>query len=291
MSNDNAERTRLILCIKSVRIGRAISKKRSKESSHLNFDMKQTQFNKQLILDFYGRVIGQRDIDYAHKIVAEDYIQHNPFIKSGRVGLIEVLEQLKQIPQEPTTTTNNTLWIMAEGNLLGTYLKVDFMGKKQVVIDLFRIEQGMIVEHWDVIQEVGVPTFVEIPTIPEITKDVQMSDTTRNKSRVEAYVQDIWQKQQYQLLDDFVSSNVTFYYPTIGKGQDELREYQQQISLQKVHCVIAEGDFVMAQCSVVIQDVHQVLYLIYRLEQGKVVEIWSVSQAIPTQMAHSNGMI
>ncbi|OJJ20809.1 hypothetical protein BKI52_09500 [marine bacterium AO1-C] len=253
--------------------------------------MKQTRFNKQLILDFYGRIIGQRDIDYAHKIVAEDYIQHNPFIKSGKVGLIEILEQLKQIPPEPATKANNTLWMMSEGSLVGTYLKVDFMGKKQIVMDLFRIEQGMIVEHWDAIQEVNEQTFVEIPTVPVVENGLQEWDTAKNKGKVATYLQEVWQKQQYHHLDEFVSSDIIFHVPTLGKGYDELREYQQQRLLQKVHLVIAEGNFVMVQCSAVIQGEPHVLYVIYRLEQGKIVESWQVYQPIPMQMVHANGMI
>ena len=260
-------------------------------SSKLIFDMEQIQLNKQLILDFYGRIIAQRDIAHAHKIIAENYIQHNPLVKSGRAGLVEVLEQLKQMPQDPAAASNNTLWLLEEGNLVGTYLKVDFLGQKQIVMDLFRVEAGKIVEHWDAIQSLDDQTFSDIPAIPAVTNDLPTGDTTLNKERVQTYLQEVWQKQQHHLLGDFVNSNITFYHPEFGQGYAQLQEYQQQISLQKVHRLIAEGDFVMAQCSVIIQEEAQVLYTTYRLEQGKIVETWSVSQAIPTQMAHTNGMI
>ncbi len=253
--------------------------------------MKQIQFNKQLILDFYSQVIGQRDINYAHTIIAEDYIQHNPFIQSGRAGVIAVLEQLKQVPQDPNAAANNTLWVMNEGNLLGTYLKVDFMGKKQIVMDLFRVDQGLIVEHWDAIQETDTPRFMEIPAIPEMINEVKTTNIYQNKHRVQTYLREVWQKQQYQLLDEFVSPNVAFYHPAMGKKEDKLQAYQQSITLQKAHRVIAEGDFVMVQCSAAIQGEASVLYLIYRLEQGKIAEGWSASQSVPAQALHHNGMI
>ena len=253
--------------------------------------MEQIQFNKRLILDFYSRVIAQRDITQAHKIIAENYIQHNPLIKSGRAGVIEVLEQLKQIPQEPAAASNNTLWLMGEGDLVAAYLKVDFLGQNQVVMDLFRIEEECIVEHWDAIQSIDAQGFSNIPAIPMVTNDLPTGDTIQNKEKIQAYLQEVWQQQHYDLLGNFVDSNITFYHPNLGQGYMQLQEYQQQATLQQVHRLIAEGDFVMAQCSVVIQEEAQVLYITYRLAQGKIVGAWSVSQVIPAQMAHTNGMI
>jgi len=85
-------------------------------------------------------------------ISAEQYHQHNPSIKDGLSGIVEAVEYL--------TAQNNMFnytkihQVLGEGNFVLTVSEGEWNGKSQVFYDLFRIENGQAVEHWDVIQEI-----------------------------------------------------------------------------------------------------------------------------------------
>jgi len=85
-------------------------------------------------------------------ISAEQYHQHNPQIKDGLNGIVEAVEYL--------TSQNNMFKyskihkVLGEGNFVLTISEGEWSGKQQAFYDLFRVEDGKIVEHWDVIQEI-----------------------------------------------------------------------------------------------------------------------------------------
>lgn len=85
-------------------------------------------------------------------ISAEQYDQHNPDIKDGLNGIIEAVQFL--------TAQNNMFVytkihkILGEGNFVLTVSEGSWNNKQQVFYDLFRVENGKMVEHWDVIQEI-----------------------------------------------------------------------------------------------------------------------------------------
>ena len=116
-------------------------------------DLDKTEENKALAVALVEDVLMGRDpsriTDY---ISAENYAQHNPFIKDGLAGIVEAVEAL--------TAQNNMFQyaeihaVLGEGNFVLTVSEGQWNGTTNVFYDLFRMEDGMIVEHWDVIQPV-----------------------------------------------------------------------------------------------------------------------------------------
>ena len=116
-------------------------------------DLDQTEANKALAVALVEDVLMGRDpakiTDY---ISAESYAQHNPYIKDGLAGIVEAVEAL--------TAQNNMFQytqihkVLGEGNFVLTISEGQWNGTTNAFYDLFRMEGGMIVEHWDVIQPV-----------------------------------------------------------------------------------------------------------------------------------------
>jgi predicted SnoaL-like aldol condensation-catalyzing enzyme len=80
--------------------------------------------------------------------VSEEYIQHNPYVLSGRQPAMDFL---KDFTQNLTFTVQHTGF---DGNLAWVHLKVEDPGKPVTAIfDLYRFDGSCIAEHWDVIQE------------------------------------------------------------------------------------------------------------------------------------------
>ena len=110
--------------------------------------------NKKLVLDFYKKVIGERNADLIDHYVNDQYIQHSPSLKDGKEGLREAIEYLKLLPKPPEQKSPIVLAI-AEGDSVMLLLDLNFMGKHLSVADLFKVIDGKINEHWDAIQDIS----------------------------------------------------------------------------------------------------------------------------------------
>jgi predicted SnoaL-like aldol condensation-catalyzing enzyme len=112
------------------------------------------QRNKALVLDAMTSLFQRRDASAVERLYTPDYIQHNPGIPQGRDALKAIVEQLSPaVHYEPGLIIAEGAFVAIHGRIRG------WSDAPQVVIDLFRIEDGRLAEHWDVLQnEVPVST-------------------------------------------------------------------------------------------------------------------------------------
>ncbi len=85
-------------------------------------------------------------------ISTQTYLQHNPAVKDGLKGLGEALEGLAKAGMPMVYETNHM--ILGEGNFVLSVSEGTFLNKHVSFYDLFRIENNLIVEHWDTIEEI-----------------------------------------------------------------------------------------------------------------------------------------
>lgn len=107
--------------------------------------------NKELIMNFYKEFFNDHHTESAIKYVRKDYIQHNPGVEQGRDALIRAFAD--KFVQEPTFHLNIEKMI-SEDDMIAVYVKnVDPDGNTKCrVVDMYRIENGKLAEHWDVLQ-------------------------------------------------------------------------------------------------------------------------------------------
>ena len=112
---------------------------------------------KQLVLDFFRVVFEAEDAEAARGYLHEGYIQHNPLVATGRKGFIDYFKTKwkKPKPVEPRLRQPPES-VVAEGDLVSVMWKVSRPepsdGSKSYDsfwFDLFRVKDGLIVEHWD----------------------------------------------------------------------------------------------------------------------------------------------
>lgn len=106
--------------------------------------------NKEIVQNFYRDVWNAHDSSKVADYVCEDYRQHNPSVEQGRQGLINFLDNafFKLEAQHDIQLA------LEDGDLVAVYVNVTFNnGAKAVVTDIYRLENGIIVEHWDSVQK------------------------------------------------------------------------------------------------------------------------------------------
>ena len=112
--------------------------------------------NKALVIEAMTSLFQRRDASVIDRLYVEEYVQHNPHIPQGRAALRGLVENLsKDVFYEPGL-------VVAEGDLVAIHGRIrGWAETPQVVIDLFRIENGKLAEHWDVLQD-EVPAAVGV---------------------------------------------------------------------------------------------------------------------------------
>jgi predicted SnoaL-like aldol condensation-catalyzing enzyme len=108
--------------------------------------------NKKIVVEFYQKLFGDKDISAIDQYIVEDYIQHNPVAADGRQALKDFAN--KWIANQPKTQVDFQK-VVADGDLVFLHIKTkSISGKDLSLVDIFRLKNGKIVEHWDIMQEV-----------------------------------------------------------------------------------------------------------------------------------------
>jgi predicted SnoaL-like aldol condensation-catalyzing enzyme len=117
--------------------------------------------NKRVVREFYEEVFHKRNLDIVDRYMHEDYIQHNPDADQGRTGFVKFHEGFfAAIPDFRATI----LQLVAEGDLVyvynritGTHTGEGFLNYPPTgnriefeAVDMFRLRDGKLCEHWDV---------------------------------------------------------------------------------------------------------------------------------------------
>jgi predicted SnoaL-like aldol condensation-catalyzing enzyme len=115
-------------------------------------DRSETEASKELATRYFDRLMIEKDPG-AVEYLAPEYHQHNPTIPSGSAGLREMFAAFFQ--QTPTLIVERHR-VIAEGNIVAihAHYRLNPEDRGQSVVDIFRVQNGKIVEHWDVIQDV-----------------------------------------------------------------------------------------------------------------------------------------
>ena len=116
--------------------------------------------NKRFVYDFWREVFEAAHLDLAEKYMAEGYVQHNPNVPTGRAAFIDFFGKVKKPrPIEPRVAAP-LVSITAEGNLVVLAFAREKADPKDATrkytttwFDMFRLEDGKIVEHWDPAQK------------------------------------------------------------------------------------------------------------------------------------------
>lgn len=124
-------------------------------------DYKKIEENKKIATEFYYTYGIEKDAEKVKKFFGDKYIQHNPHIQDGPEHFFRFVRFRREHYPEGKNQIKLTV---AQGNLVGFHVhSVLTPGEPgRNLVDIFRLENGKIVEHWDTIQNIEVLKFPPI---------------------------------------------------------------------------------------------------------------------------------
>ncbi|MFK4729768.1 nuclear transport factor 2 family protein [Agromyces mediolanus] len=125
----------------------------AEQSSSTGRDLAAEEANRELVVEFYDRFFNEHETEEAAEVVADDYIQHNPGVPDGKEPFVSYFTGFfAENPESRAEIVRSA----TDGDLVYLHVRsTDRPGELgSAVVDVFRVDDGLIVEHWDVIQEV-----------------------------------------------------------------------------------------------------------------------------------------
>lgn len=226
------------------------------------------------------------------------YIQHNPQTHEGSLGLAALFKQLSK-----TSPQVNIVRIFEDGDYVFGHTEYDF-SNRNIGFEVFRFEGDQAVEHWDNIQRRKGPNASGHSMVDGPTEATDHTLTEANRTLVKTFVEEVLIEKQWEQLEQYIDDErFTQHHPEMTDGLTDLHAAlinkpevvseaapETHLSLQydKLHRVLAEGNFVLAVNEGYVNGVHSALYDLYRVAQGKLVEHWATIETIPDRSEWKN---
>lgn len=222
----------------------------------------------------------------------EKYTQHNLAVGDGLAGLGAALAALP-----PGSARVKTVRVFQDGDFVFAHTDYNFFGPK-IGFDIFRFENGRIVEHWDNLQETpATPNPSGRSMVDGPTQSSDLDKTAANKALVASFVSDILLAGKFDKLSSYIDADhYDQHNPAIADGLSGLGAALEAMAkagvtmkYDRVHKVLGEGNFVLTVSEGEFAGQHSAFYDLFRVADAKIVEHWDVIETIPPKAEWKNG--
>lgn len=227
-------------------------------------------------------------------LLGAEYRQHNPHVTDGPQGLIGMVERLARAPEQaPHVRVVRTI---EDGEYVVGHSEYSRPGYDGAGFDMFRVQGGRFVEHWDAGERMPRATPNGHTMLDGPTDVTDLGATSTNKALVDRFVRDALVGRDLSAWVDFFDGDRLLQHdPRVADGAAAWRVALEAPPAgaprhEELRRVLGEGNFVVTQSrGVLVTPV--VVYDLFRVEAGKLAEHWSVFQRIPAESANHNGML
>lgn len=248
--------------------------------------------NKRIATEFYVTYGIERDAEKLKSFMGDYYKQHNPYVQDGAEHFLEFVKFRKE--HYPEGRNIIKLTIADEDKVMFHVHSVLEPGKPgRNLVDTFRIENGKIVEHWDVISNLSE---LQFPPIYEgglfnkygdgILQD--LDKTEENKQIATDFYNAFANEKDEMKVAGYLGNDFLQHSPHLQDGVDSFmnlvryRKEQFPEGKNEIKVTVAQGNLVGFHVHSVLVpgELGENIVDIYRIERGKVVEHWGTAQKI-----------
>ncbi len=230
----------------------------------------------------------QKPVSY---IDPDQYIQHNLAVGDGLEGFAAVVQAAP-----PGGFKARVVRAFEDGDFVFTHTEYDFFGPK-VGFDVFRFENGRIVEHWDNLAEQQPANPSGRTQIDGPTEVRDLDKTEANKELVRSFVERVLMGGDASDLTAYINPNEYHQHnPGIADGLEglgaALKHFADNglvLKYDRLHRVLGQGNFVLTMSEGLFgKGEHSAFYDLFRVEDGRIVEHWDVIETIPAESEWKN---
>jgi predicted SnoaL-like aldol condensation-catalyzing enzyme len=192
--------------------------------------------NLAFVLDWWRKVIDARHTELAASYAAEDFIQHNPNIPTGRAALVTFFKSLgPAIEPIPDRLANPPVVEGAKGNFVWLVFEHTFKNPRdtsqsvyEYSFDLFRIQNGRIQEHWDGARKnPGSPAFIPSTAPPPSTWNTAKRSTAEQQNLAIAtrFEKNVVEYGHIEEIEQLLSSSFIEHNPVEPVDREGLKQF------------------------------------------------------------------
>jgi predicted SnoaL-like aldol condensation-catalyzing enzyme len=113
--------------------------------------MSRVETNKQIAITAYQRIFGDLDVTGVDEYISTDFLQHNPTTPDGPEGVKALVQMLisQGVPKQKIVFKH----VVADGDIVFLHSRYEMAGKDWRFIDIYRVGNGKLVEHWDAMMQ------------------------------------------------------------------------------------------------------------------------------------------
>ena len=219
------------------------------------------------------------------------YIQHNLSVGDGLAGFGEVMQHAP-----PQGFKARVVRAFQDGDYVFTHTEYDFFGPK-AGFDIFRFEDGLIVEHWDNLLEVQQPNPSGRTQFDGAVDITDKDKTATNKATIKGFIEDVLLNNENDKLTTYINPTKYIQHnPAVADGLDgfgaAMKYFAENglvMEYTKLHKVLGEGNFVLTMSEGKFgKGENTAFYDLFRLENGQIIEHWDVIAPIPPKPEWKN---
>jgi predicted SnoaL-like aldol condensation-catalyzing enzyme len=107
--------------------------------------------NKKIVTEAYQRIFGDLDVSAVDEYMSADFIQHNPTTPDGPEGVKQLVQML--LSQGEPKQKVEFKHVIADGDIVILHSRYEMAGNEWRFIDIYRVENGKLAEHWDAMMQ------------------------------------------------------------------------------------------------------------------------------------------
>jgi predicted SnoaL-like aldol condensation-catalyzing enzyme len=204
---------------------------------------KQEKKNLDMVLEWWRVVIQNRNLDATSKYQAEDYIQHNPSVNTGRAGFVEFFSKMpKPNIADPDKLANPPVVMGAKGDYVWLIFETEQKDPRDPSktyhsnsFDVLRIQNGKVQEHWDSAQKFPGSGNVNTGGSPKPPMEWNTGADKLSKQEKETQslateeLKDMLQYGHLELADKTMDPGYIQHNPNVPQGRDGFKEFMSKI--------------------------------------------------------------